>query len=183
MPGRGDSLPTAVVALNTLAFTLCFAVWVLFGPSARVIVEEFGIPGSLAALLKAVPILVGSVLRIPVGILTDKYGARIMFPMLMLSAAVAAAWISLAGSATALFAGGMMLGLVGTTFAVGVQSVSSWTPKVKQGLALGVFGAGNVGTALTTFGLPLLMVTAGWRVAFQAYATGMVVAAAQPTGS
>ncbi len=175
---RADALPTAVVAVNTAAFTLCFAAWVAFGPSARILVEAFGVPGSLAAVLKAVPILVGSVLRIPVGILTDRFGARRMFPLLMLSAAAAAGWISLAGSAAALFAGGALLGLVGTTFAVGVQSVSSWTPRAKQGLALGVFGAGNVGTALTTFGLPLLIVSAGWRVAFQVYAAVMVAAAA-----
>src|SRR6185369_11780288 len=122
-------------------------------------------------------ILIGSVCRIPVGILTDRVGARLMFPLLMLIAAAAALFLSFSTTLSAIIGGGLVMGLVGTTFVVGAQSTSSWTPKEKQGFALGIFGAGNVGTALTTLGLPLFMATVGWRTAFQIYAGVIAVTA------
>ncbi|HZR79895.1 MAG TPA: MFS transporter [Candidatus Binatia bacterium] len=169
-----SGLPKTILAANTSAFALAFAAWVMFGPSARVIAEQLAISPASATLLKSVPILLGSIIRIPVGILTDRVGARAVFPALMIVSAVAACGLSWASSYGELVVGGLVLGLVGTTFAVGVQSVSSWTPKSAQGLALGIFGAGNVGTAITTFGLPVLMASIGWRGAFRVY--GVVLA-------
>jgi NNP family nitrate/nitrite transporter-like MFS transporter len=170
-------LPTRVLTANTAAFALAFAAWVMFGPSARVIAAELGVSPASATLLKAVPILLGSILRIPVGIATDRIGARTVFPALLLVSAIAALALSYAESLTGLVVGGLVLGLVGTTFAVGVQSVSSWTPKSSQGLALGIFGAGNVGTAITTFGLPVLLARFGWRDSFRIYAVVLILAA------
>lgn len=171
------SLPWAAIALNTVSFALGFAAWVIFGPSVRVIASELHIAPGTAALVKALPILVGSSCRIPVGIATDRFGARRMFASLLLVTAAAVLATSFATSVRQLVVGGLALGLVGTTFTVGVQSVSSWTPKLRQGLALGIFGAGNVGTALTTFGFPLLMVALGWRGAFRVYAVVLTAAA------
>jgi NNP family nitrate/nitrite transporter-like MFS transporter len=172
----GSALPARVLTANTAAFAIAFAAWVIFGPSARVICEELQVSPASAALLKSIPILLGSILRIPVGIMTDRIGARVVFPALLFVSAVATFGLSFASTFSALVVGGLVLGLVGTTFAVGVQSVSSWTPKSVQGLALGIFGAGNVGTAITTFGLPVLLASLGWRAAFQVYAVGLVVA-------
>jgi NNP family nitrate/nitrite transporter-like MFS transporter len=171
------SLPWAAIALNTFSFALGFAAWVIFGPSVRVIASELHLAPGTAALVKALPILVGSSCRIPVGIATDRFGARKMFPSLLLVTAGAVLATSFATSIGQLVLGGLALGLVGTTFTVGIQSVSSWTPKSRQGLALGIFGAGNVGTALTTFGFPLLMVALGWRGAFRVYAVVLAIAA------
>jgi NNP family nitrate/nitrite transporter-like MFS transporter len=100
-----------------------------------------------------------------------------MFPLLMLIAAGATLFLSFSTSLGAIIAGGLVMGLVGTTFVVGAQSTSSWTPKEKQGFALGIFGAGNVGTAITTLGLPLFIAAVGWRSALQIYA-GVIAAAA-----
>lgn len=172
-----EALPVGLLAMNTLAFALSFAVWVIFGPSSRAIARELHLSLAAAALLKSTPILVGSVTRIPIGILTDRLGARLMFPLLMFCGAVAALAISFGSSFAQILGGGAVLGLVGATFAVGVQSVSSWTPKSKQGTALGVFGAGNIGTAITTFGLPLMLSAWGWRVGFRCYAAGIAVTA------
>jgi len=172
-----EALPVGTLAINTLAFALSFAVWVIFGPSSRVIARELHLSLATAALLKSTPILVGSVTRIPIGILTDRLGARLMFPLLMLCGAGAAVAISFGSSFAQILGGGAVLGLVGATFAVGVQSVSSWTPKARQGTALGVFGAGNIGTAITTFGLPLLLAAWGWRVGFRIYAGGIATMA------
>lgn len=172
------ALPVGVIAANAAGFALSLAAWVLFGPSAHVLSEEFGLSHASAALLKAVPILVGSVARVPAGMLTDRLGARLMFPLLLVLGALAALTISVATTTSALFAGGALLGLVGATFAVGVQSVTAWTPAGRHGTALGLFGAGNVGLALTTFGLPWLLAAVDWRVAFRIYALMMAVAAA-----
>ena len=171
------SLPWGAIALNTACFALGFAAWVIFGPAVRVIAKELHLAPGTAALVKSLPILVGSTCRIPIGMATDRFGARRMFPSLLLVTAAAVLATSFASSIQQLVFGGLALGLVGTTFTVGVQSVSSWTPKVRQGLALGIFGAGNVGTALTTFGFPLLMVAMGWRGAFRVYALVLTVAA------
>ena len=169
--------PVGIVTVNTIAFALCFAMWVMFGPSVRVISTELNIAPWLANVIKAIPILIGSVCRIPVGILTDRLGARLMFPLLMFIAAGATLFLSFSTTLGAIIVGGLVMGLVGTTFVVGAQSTSSWTPKEKQGFALGIFGAGNVGTAITTLGLPLFMAAVGWRSALQIYA-GVIAAAA-----
>jgi len=174
---RPPSLPWGVIGLNTACFALGFAAWVIFGPSVRVIAKELHIAPGTAALIKSLPILVGATCRIPVGMATDRFGARKMFPLLLLMTAAAVLATSFSASIGQLVLGGLALGLVGTTFTVGVQSVSSWTPKARQGLALGIFGAGNVGTALTTFGFPLLMVAIGWRGAFRVYAVVLGIAA------
>ncbi|HEV2971594.1 MAG TPA: MFS transporter [Pirellulales bacterium] len=176
-PHSAPAIRAGVVAANTIAFALCFAVWVMFGPSVRTICAELRISPTLANLIKAIPILIGSTCRIPVGILTDRLGARLMFPLIMLIGAGATLALSFAATLTAIIIGGLVVGLVGTTFIVGAQSTSSWTAKEKQGFALGIFGAGNVGTAITTFGMPLLLVAVGWRTALQTYAGVLVIAA------
>ena len=166
---RPAELPLKALAVNTGAFSLCFAAWVMFGPSARMIAQELNIDPAQAALLKSLPILTGSLMRIPIGILTDRLGARRVFTALAGVAALAAVGLALSSGWAQLLAGALAFGMIGTTFVPGVQSVSSWTPASRQGYALGIFGAGNVGTALTAFGMPLLLESLGWRGTFCCY--------------
>ena len=163
-------LPLRPLIANTLAFALAFAAWVVLGPASRLIAKELGLDPGTGALVKALPILTGSLLRIPVGMLTDRLGARRVFPALLVSAGAGALFLAQASTVAQVLVGGLVLGFAGTTFVVGVQSVSAWTPRERQGLALGCFGAGNVGTALTTFGFPLLAVALGWRSTLIVYA-------------
>jgi NNP family nitrate/nitrite transporter-like MFS transporter len=163
--------------MNTLAFALSFAIWVMFGPSIRGIAKELSIPLAVATLIKTLPVLVGSVMRVPIGILTDRIGARLAFPILMTVTAASVLALSAAHSASQLILGALAMGLTGTTFVIGVQSVSSWTPRARRGFALGIFGAGNVGTSITTFALPLLFASLGWRGAFRVYALVIATAA------
>ena len=163
---RPAELPLKALAVNTGAFSLCFAAWVMFGPSARMIAQELHIDPAQAALLKSLPILTGSLMRITIGILTDRLGARRVFTALAALAAVAAIGLALSSGWPQLLAGALAFGMIGTTFVPGVQSVASWTPASRQGYALGIFGVGNVGTALTAFGMPLLLESLGWRTTF-----------------
>ncbi len=165
------------MAINTAAFALCFAAWVMFGPSSKAVAADLHLSAAQAALLKSIPILLGSVMRIPMGILTDRFGARRVFSLLIALGAATVWSVSLGTAWMHVVTGGLVLGLVGTTFAVGVQSVSSWTPGPRQGTALGIFGAGNAGTALTTLGMPFLLAAYGWRPAFRIYAAVLAVAA------
>ena len=163
---RPAELPLKALAVNTGAFSLCFAAWVMFGPSARMIAQELHIDPAQAALLKSLPILTGSLMRITIGILTDRLGARRVFTAIAAVAAVAAIGLALSSGWAQLLAGALAFGMIGTTFVPGVQSVASWTPASRQGYALGIFGVGNVGTALTAFGMPLLLESLGWRTTF-----------------
>jgi len=175
---ESTGLAPILIGANTVAFALSFAVWVIFGPSIRTIAKEMHISLFAATSIKTLPVLIGAVMRIPIGILADRIGARLTFPILMLTTAASVCGLSFAASTTQLMAGALAMGFIGATFAVGVQSVSSWTPKAQRGYALGIFGAGNVGTSLTTFGLPLLLASVGWRASFRFYGLILAVAAA-----
>ena len=178
MHERGKPSALTITAVNTFAFALSFAVWVMLGPSARALAKQLGLSEATVALVKSAPILVGSVMRIPVGLLADRLGARRTFALVQVVGAIGALALSFAGGLGGLIGGGLVLGFVGTTFVVGVQSVSSWTPPARQGFALGVFGSGNVGTALTTFAMPLLVASIGWRAGFRIYGASLLACAA-----
>ena len=167
----------SALSLSTAAFALCFAVWTLFGPSMRLVARELHLPASQAAFLKTLPILIGTVTRIPIGVLTDRWGARRTFSLLMLVAAMGAMGLSLCEGRVGLWAGAVLVGASGATFASGVQAVSSWTDPARQGMFLGIFGAGNVGSAITTLGMPVLIEALGWRGTFQVYGAVMALGA------
>jgi len=176
-PRRHLALPWRVVAVDTACFAIAFAAWVMLGPSSRALAAELDLSPATANLLKSLPILVGSVMRIPVGLLTDRFGAKRVYPAVLLLGAAGAGLASLGSSAASIGLAGLVLGIVGTSFTVGAQSVASQSPSAVQGTALGIFGAGNVGTALTTAIMPLLLGAMGWRGAFRAYAALLVMAA------
>jgi MFS transporter, NNP family, nitrate/nitrite transporter len=152
--------------LATLAFALCFAVWGLISPLAPLFRNLYQLSATQAGLLVAVPVLLGAVARLPLGILTDRYGGRLVFTSLLLILIVPTALVGLTGSFPALLAVSFFMGLAGASFAVGVPFVARWFPPERQGFALGIYGMGNIGTAISSFTVPSLADRFGWPVAF-----------------
>ena len=163
---RASSDSSRNLILATLSFTLSFAAWGLisaFAPSFR---AELGLSARSTALLVAVPVLLGSLARLPAGILTDRYGGRMMFPILFVWVAVSAALVPAARSYSQLIAYAFLLGLAGSSFAIGVGFTSRWFPPEKQGTALGIYGLGNVGHSAAVFLGPLLAARVGRDAVF-----------------
>ncbi|MEU4260789.1 MFS transporter [Kitasatospora cinereorecta] len=141
--------------MATVGFTLTFWAWNLIAPMSGDYKERLGLDSIQQSFLVAVPVLVGSLGRIPVGALTDKFGARLMFPMVSALTIVPVLLLIWAkDSYGAMLAVGFLLGMGGTTFAIGIPLVNSWFPPAKRGLALGVFGMGMGGVALSGYFTP-----------------------------
>lgn len=139
------------LAVATIGFMLNFWAWALLGPLGPGIKERLGLSFAAQSLLVAVPVIVGSLGRIPVGALTDRYGARVMFPLVTLATIVPVLTLAYVSSYSALIVAGFFLGIGGTAFAVGVPHVSEWYPPARRGFAIGVFGIGTGGTAIANF--------------------------------
>ena len=155
------------LAFATLAFALCFTAWSLVAPFAKTFKHDLGLNYTEALLLTAVPVILGSLLRIPMGVLTDRYGGRIVFTGLLAFSALPAVLFGYAHGYAELIAVGFLLGVAGASFAVGVPFVAGWYSKERQGFALGVYGMGNIGTAIAFFGAPFIAdrwsrTTVGW---------------------
>jgi NNP family nitrate/nitrite transporter-like MFS transporter len=153
-PDHQSRSPGLMLAMATVGFAVNFWAWALLSPLGPLFREK-GTLGTLSesdvALLVAVPVIVGSLGRIIVGALTDRYGGRVMFPLVSASTIVPVVFIALFAqtSYVALLVGGFFLGIAGTAFAVGVPFVNAWFPPERRGLAIGVFGAGMGGTAIS----------------------------------
>lgn len=165
------------LGLSTAAFTLCFAVWTLFSIIGVRIKQQLGLNDSEFGLLVATPVLTGALSRIFLGILSDKFGGRKVLAALMLLTAGAVYSVSVVSSYILFLITALGLGFAGGSFAAGVSYVSNWFDREHQGTALGIFGAGTVGTALTSFGAPLLVAAFGWRGTVQIYAAVLAGAA------
>lgn len=150
-PGSGQNL-----ALGTAAFALCFAAWGMLAPLAPQVQETLGLSDTQTSVMIAIPVVLGSLLRIPLGWLTDRLGGHVIFTFMLVYSAGAALLIGLATSYVALLGAGFLLGAAGASFAVGVPFVADWFPRERQGFALGVYGVGNVGTAIAAFSVPFL---------------------------
>ena len=143
---------TLMLGLATAGFALNFWAWALLGPLGPSLREDLGLSIGQQAMVVAVPVIVGSLGRIPVGALTDRLGARFMFPLVSLLTIVPVLYLGhLADSYAELIFGGVFLGLGGTTFAIGIPFVNTWYPPRRRGTALGIFGAGMGGTAIAAF--------------------------------
>ncbi len=165
-----------VLALSTVGFALTFWAWALLSPLGATLREQLGLTAFQQSLLVAVPVLVGSLGRIPVGALTDRWGARRMFPAVALLTVLPVLYLGhLADSLTDYLVGGFFLGLGGTTFAIGIPLVNSWYPPARRGLALGVFGAGMGGTAISAFTTVQLAAAVGPAFPFDLVAVVLVV--------
>ncbi|GAA1451348.1 MFS transporter [Nocardiopsis tropica] len=163
--GERDTRPGtagANLALATAAFALTFWAWNLVGPLSRTYTQELDLSPSQTSLLVAFPVLVGSLGRIPVGSLTDRYGGRLMFTVICFVSIVPTFLVGVSsGSYAMLLVWGFFLGIAGTSFAVGIPFVNAWYRAGRRGFATGVFGAGMGGTALSSFLTPLLVEKTG----------------------
>jgi NNP family nitrate/nitrite transporter-like MFS transporter len=179
MISRAPETKTNVpLALGTLSFAVCFAAWGLIAAFAPRFRETLHLSATQAALLVAVPVLLGSLARIPVGMLADRFGGRVVFPILMLIVSVPAWFTPIARTYNELLAGGFFLGLAGSSFAVGAGFVSRWFPAERQGGALGLYGLGTIGQSAAVFLGPLIALSIGWENVFRATAVLLVAWAA-----
>ncbi len=163
------------LGMSTAAFTACFAVWTIFSIIGVQIKKDLGLNDTQFGLLVGTPILTGSLIRLMLGIWTDQYGGRIVYSAVMISAAAATWMLSWAYNYETFLLAALGVGIAGGSFAVGIAYVSKWYPKEKQGTALGIFGAGNVGAAVTKFAAPFVMVAFGWKAVAQVWAVGLLI--------
>ena len=165
------------LGLSTFAFTVCFAVWTIFSIIGVKIKGELGLSDTQFGLLVATPVLTGSISRIFLGVWTEQFGGRIIFPLQMLITAVAVWLLTSVQSYPVFLLAALGLGLAGGSFIVGVAYTSRWFEKERQGTALGIFGAGNVGAAVTNFAAPFLVVALGWEGTARVYAIVLAITA------
>ena len=163
----------SVLIVSTLAFTVCFMVWMMFGVIGIPIKKLLNLNATQFGLLTATPVLTGSLIRVPLGIWTDRYGGRIVMTLLM-AATVPAIWLMAYATAYWHFLViGLFVGLAGGSFSVGTPYVARWFPSNRQGMAMGIYGAGNSGSAVNKFIAPVLLVAFGWNIVPQVYAAIM----------
>ncbi|MDO3412353.1 nitrate/nitrite transporter [Saccharibacillus sp. CPCC 101409] len=155
--------------LQTLNLTVGFMVWVIISSLMPFIKEDIAIPADRLAIVTAIPVVLGSVLRIPLGYYANIIGARLIFLFSFVLLLFPVYYISVAQSMTALIIGGLFLGVGGAVFSVGVTSLPKYYPAQKHGFVNGMYGMGNIGTALSTFGAPLIATQFGWQTAVKSY--------------
>ncbi len=172
------SAPFLNLVLGTVSFAVCFAAWGLISAFAPAFRKELGLTAQSTAFLVAVPVLLGSLARVPMGMFTDRFGGRIVFTGLFLLVAAASAIVPAAANYRTLVGYAFFLGLAGSSFAVGVGFVSRWFPPERQGTALGVYGLGNIGHSAAVFLGPVIGAVAGRNNVFYGVAAIIVVWAA-----
>ncbi|MBB5205006.1 NNP family nitrate/nitrite transporter-like MFS transporter [Inhella inkyongensis] len=169
-----DRKAWSVLIVSTLAFTVCFMVWMMFGVIGIPIKQQLGLTATQFGLLTSMPVLTGSLVRVPLGIWTDRYGGRIVMALLMASTVPAIWLMAYATQYWHFLTIGLFVGLAGGAFSVGTPYVARWFPKKRQGMAMGVYGAGNSGSAVNKFVAPVILVAFGWTMVPQVYAAVMV---------
>ncbi len=163
------------LGLSTVAFTVCFAVWTIFSIIGVTIKQELSLNEFQFGLLVATPILTGSLTRLFLGVWTEKWGGRIVFSAQMVLTGLATWMLTWAHTYPMYLIAALGIGLAGGSFIIGVAYVSRWYPAGKQGTALGIFGAGNVGAAVTKFVAPFVLVAYGWHGVAHVWAAGIVL--------
>jgi len=172
MTKKGQAL--SVLIVSTVAFTVCFMVWMMFAVIGIPIKKTLDLNSTQFGLLMAMPVLTGSLVRVPLGIWTDRFGGRIVMTLLM-ATTVPAIWLmSYATQYWQYLTIGLFVGLAGGSFSVGTPYVARWFPKKQQGFAMGIYGAGNSGAAVNKFLAPALVVGFGWTMVPQVYAAIML---------
>ncbi|SFM01296.1 nitrate/nitrite transporter [Salibacterium qingdaonense] len=156
----------SLLLLTTIGMTVAFMVWGAFSPLINQIGETYNLSATEKSVLAAVPVLLGSVMRVPLGILTEKYGGRKVYTLLLLFLIVPLTAAGFVDSYAALLVCAFFLGMAGTSFAVSMTFVSKWTSKEKQGTALGINALGNAGTAAASLALPMIALAAGLEWVF-----------------
>jgi len=153
---------TLQLSLQTSNLVVGFMVWVLISSLMPSIQEDIALTTFQVSIITAIPVILGSLLRIPIGFYTDRFGARNIFIISFIALLFPVFYISIASSFTDLVIGGLILGIGGATFSIGVTSLPKYYPKEKHGFINGIYGVGNIGTAATTFGAPILAQSIGW---------------------
>lgn len=167
------------LVLATLAFALCFSVWGLVAPLAPQFQELYELSSTQISIVIATPVILGSLFRIPMGLITDRFGGRAVFTGLILVLIFPVLFMGfLGGSFGGLLFWGFFLGLAGSSFAVGIPFVNKWFPPHMQGLALGIYGMGNIGTALAAYTAPAIAGSFGWQWAFWVFVIPLAIMAA-----
>jgi MFS transporter, NNP family, nitrate/nitrite transporter len=169
--------PYVMLGMATVGFALTFWAWALLSPLGAHFKQALGLTSFQQALIVALPVIVGALGRIPVGALTDRYGGRLMFPVISFATIVPVLFLGLAGhgSLPAVLAGGFFLGLAGTSFAVGVPFVNAWFRPERRGLAIGIFGMGMGGTAISALTTVKLTAHLGIQAPFLIVAGALAV--------
>ena len=160
----------SVVTASTTAFTVCFMVWMMFAVIGIPIKQNLGLNETQFGVLVALPVLTGSLIRLPLGMWTDRFGGRIVFFILMLSTVFPIWLISRATEFWHFLVTGLFVGIAGGSFTVGIAYCARWFPRERQGLAMGIFGAGNTGAAVNKLVAPSIVVAFGWTMVPQVYA-------------
>lgn len=166
-----------VLGMSTFAFTVCFMVWMMFAVLGVPIKELLQLNETQFGLLAATPVLTGSLVRLPLGMLTDRFGGRIVFFILMLVCVLPIYMISMATEYWHFLVLGLFVGLAGGSFSVGIAYVAKWFDKSTQGTAMGIFGAGNAGAAVTKFLAPAIIAAASWQMVPKVYSAIMFITA------
>ena len=166
-----------VLGMSTLAFTICFMVWMMFAVLGVPIKELLQLNDTQFGLLAATPVLTGSLVRLPLGMLTDRFGGRIVFFLLMLVCVLPIYMISMATEYWHFLVLGLFVGMAGGSFSVGIAYVAKWFERQNQGFAMGIFGAGNAGAALTKFVAPAIIAAASWQMVPKVYSAIMFITA------
>ncbi|SEN58292.1 MFS transporter [Halomonas caseinilytica] len=165
----------SVLVANTFAFTMCFMVWTMFGEIGVPIAEQLDLNSTQFGILTAVPILTGALSRLPLGAMTDHYGGRPVF-LAILIFVIPAIWaIQFATQYWQLLVLGACIGLAGGSFSVGITYTAKWFEKDRQGLAMGIFGAGNAGAAVTKYIAPTVIILLGWQSVPNLYAAILLI--------
>lgn len=167
----------SVVIASTTSFTICFMIWMMFAVIGIPIKDMLGLNETEFGLLIAMPVLTGSLIRLPMGMWTDKFGGRIVFFILMLSTVIPIWLLSAATQYWHFLVLSLFVGVAGGSFTVGIAYCARWFPKNRQGTAMGIFGAGNTGAALTKLIAPSIVVAFGWAMVPKAYAVLMLITA------
>ncbi|MEO7718342.1 MAG: nitrate/nitrite transporter [Capsulimonas sp.] len=165
-----QSSSAKALTLSTIAFAISFALWGMISPIAKTFQTTLHLTEQQTWLLIAIPVILGSIMRLPMGMLADRFGGRIVFGGLLIFSGAAAFLLSLMHSYQGLLIGGLVLGMAGTSFSVGVAFTSKWFPAEKQGLALGIYGAGNIGQSIALLAVPRLSQSMGWHATYQVFA-------------
>lgn len=168
----------AALGFSTAAFTVCFAIWTIFAIVGVRLKQQLSLSETEFGLMLGLPVLTGSLIRIPLGVWADRYGGRLAMALTMLASALATALLTLAHTYPQILVAALGVGVAGGAFAAGVSYVSRWYAPERQGLALGIFSAGNVGAALTQMFAPYVLVAYGWQAVAWAWASALVIMAA-----
>jgi len=166
---------TSILVFSTLAMIVAFSVWSILAPIAGRIQELYGLSGIESSVLIAIPVLLGSIMRIPIGILSDRIGGRKVYVSILLFLTIPLIGASFSSSYAGLLLGAFFIGMAGTTFAVSIAYVSRCYPPGKQGLILGLAGIGNLGSAVASFAVPQMMNLWGLPWMFRIFALAMVI--------